>query len=122
MFFPVADWFAAFLLTLAVEAPVVALLLRRTERSLVRLGVLFVFANLATHLVVWYVLTQLFVVGTVAYVVVAETWAIAAEAILYAAALRGVPVQRAIAVAVAANAMSFLAGRLVRNFWPELIG
>jgi hypothetical protein len=122
MFFPVADWFAAFLLTLAVEAPVVALLLRRTERSLVRLGVLFVFANLATHLVVWYVLTQLFVVGTVAYVVVAETGAIAAEAILYAAALRGVPVQRAIAVAVAANAMSFLAGRLVRNFWPELIG
>jgi len=121
MYFPVSGWFAAFVLTLAVELPLVVFLLRRAEPNLVRLGTLVVFANLATHPAVWYVFTQLFLVGTPEYTLAAETWAVAAEAVFYWAAIRGLPVRRAIAVAFVANAASFLAGRLVGELWPELI-
>lgn len=120
MFFPVSAWFAAFVLTLSVETPVVVLFLRREEPNLVRLGILIVFANLATHLAVWYVITQLLLVGTLGYTLVAETWAIAAEAVLYWAAIRGLTARRAIAVAVVANGLSFLAGLLIGESWVEL--
>jgi hypothetical protein len=120
MYFPVTGWFAAFVLTLAVEAPIVAFLLRRAEPSLVRLGVLIVFANLATHPVVWFAITQLFLVGTLGYTLVAETWAVAAEALFFWVAIRGLSVRRALAVAVAANATSWLAGRVISGLWPEL--
>ncbi len=101
MYFPVSGWFAAFVLTLVVEAPIVAFLLRRAEPDALRLGALIVFANLATHPVVWYVITQLLTVGTLGYTLVAEIWAIAAEAVFYVAAIRGIKARRAIAVAVA---------------------
>jgi hypothetical protein len=120
MYFPVSGWFAAFILTLAVEAPLVAFLLRRAEPDLVRLGVLIVFANLATHPVVWYVISQLLLVGTPGYTLVAETWAIAAEAVFYGTAIRGLSMRRSIAVAVAANATSFVVGQLVGELRPDL--
>jgi hypothetical protein len=120
MFFPVSDWFAAFVLTLAVEAPIVALLFRRVESDFVRLGIFIVFANLATHLAVWYVISQLLLVGTVSYVLVAETWAIAGEAVFYGAAIRGLSARRAMAAAVVANGASFLAGRLIGGPTMEL--
>ena len=120
MFFPVSGWFAAFVLTLAVEGPLVAFILRRAEPDLVRLGVLVVFANLATHPVVWYVMSQLFLVGTLEYTLVAETWAIAAEAVFYGAAIRGLSVRRAVAAAVAANAASFVVGQVIGELRPEL--
>lgn len=122
MFFPVSDWFPAFVITVALEIPVVLFLLRRAEPGLVRLGVLVVFANLATHPVVWFVITQLMLVGTPPYVLVAETWAIAAEALFYGTVIRGLSVRRAIVVAVAANGVSFAAGRLIRLVWPEFLG
>ena len=121
MFFPVSEWFPAFVLTLAVEAPIVAVLLRSTGEEPLRVAVLCVVANLATHLVVWYVLTDLLVVGSVEYVAVAEGWAIAAEAILYAAAFREISARRAVTVAVAANLASFVAGRVLIGFWPDLL-
>lgn len=121
MFFPVSDWFPAFVITVVLEAPVVLYLLRRAEPDVLRLGLLVLFANLATHPVVWFVITQLLLVGTPGYVLVAETWAIAAEAVFFATAIRGLSVRRAIGAAVAANAMSFLAGRLIGALWPDLI-
>lgn len=120
MYFPASGWFAAFVLTLAIEVPVAAGFLRRTEPNPVRLAFLVVFANLSTHPLVWYVFTQLFLVGTLEYVLAAETWAVAAEAVFYAAAIRGLSARRVIAVAVAANAASFLMGRLIGQLWPEL--
>ena len=120
MYFPISGWFAAFAFTLAVELPIVSFLLRGAEPDLVRLGILTVFANLATHLAVWYVITQIFVIGTPEYVLVAETWAIAAEALFFAAAIRGLSARRAITVAVAANAASWLAGRVIGGLWPDL--
>ncbi len=122
MFFPASGWFAAFVLTLAVEVPIVGYLLRRVEPDRLRLVVLAVFANLATHPIVWYVMTQLFLVGTWEYVLAAESWAVALEAIFYAVVFRGLQPRRAIAVAVVANAASFIAGRIVGGLWPEVFG
>lgn len=122
MYFPISAWFAAFVLTLAIEAPIVAFMLRRVEPDLVRLGVLILFANLATHLTVWYVITQLLLVGTPAYVIVAEIWAIAAEAVFYRVTIRGLSTPRAIAVGVVANGTSFLVGRVVGASLPGSLG
>ena len=120
MFFSASGWLAAFLLTLAVEVPVAALLLRRAEPDRLRLVLLIVFANLATHPIVWFVVSQVALVGTATYVLLAETWAIAAEALFYWVALRGLAGRRALVVSVAANVSSFLVGQLVGNVRPEL--
>jgi hypothetical protein len=122
MFFPASGWFAAFLLTLAVEVPIAGYLLRRVEPDRLRLVVLLVFANLATHPIVWYVMTQLFLIGTWEYVLAAESWAVAVEAVFYAVAFRGLDPRRAIAVAVVANAASFTAGRIAGELWPGVFG
>jgi hypothetical protein len=122
VYFPASGWLAAFLLTLAVEVPVAAWMLRRAEPDRIRLVVLVVFANLATHPIVWYVLTQPFLVGTWEYIVVAEAWAVAAEAVFYWAAFRSAGPRRAVAVAVAANAASFVAGVIVGEIWPGVFG
>ena len=120
MFFPASDWFAAFLLTLAIEVPVAVFLLRRAEPDLLRAAALVVFANLMTHPMVWFVWTQVFLIRTPEYVIAAETWAIAAEALFYAVVVRGLGPGRAIVIAVVANAASFAVGRVVGQVWPEV--
>ena len=121
MFFPASEWFAAFVLTIAVEVPVVLFMLRRVEPDLPRLAILVIFANLATHPAVWFVFTQLFLVGTPAFVVAAESWAIGIEAIFYALVLTGVGPRRALAVALAANLASIVVGRLFGQSLLETI-
>jgi hypothetical protein len=121
MFFPISGWFTAFVLTVAVEVPIVLVLLRASEPRLVRVAGLAVFANLATHPVVWYVISQLLLVGTVAYVVAAELWAVAVEAVFYRIAIVELPLGRAALVAVAANAASFAVGRLMATLAPDLL-
>ncbi len=120
MFFPVSGWFAAFALTLVIELPIVAWLLRRSEPDLVRRLVLAAFANLATHLAVWYVFSQLFLIGTIEYVLGAEAWAIGAEATFFVVAFRGLGARRALAIALVANGVSFATGRIGGGIWPEL--
>jgi hypothetical protein len=115
VFFPISSWSAAFALTLAVEVPIVLAMLRREVQDLARLAVLVVFVNLATHLAVWYVASQLLRVGTIQYVVAAEAWAIGAEALFYVAALPRLQVSRALAVSATANLASFLVGRLLEG-------
>ena len=122
MYFPISGWFVAFAITLAVEIPLVVLLVRRVEPDLLRVGTLIVFANLATHTVVWYVIPQLLLVGTRRYTVVAEGWAVVAEAVFYRAAIRGVSWRRAFAIAAVANAASYVAGRVIFAIWPDLSG
>ena len=117
MFFPVSDWFAAFVLTLAVEIPIVVALLRPVEPHIPRLVALVVYANLATHVAVWYVFTQLFEPGTPTYTVAAEAWAVVAEALFYRVAIRDLTSRRAAAVALVANAASFVVGRLIGRAW-----
>ena len=113
MFFPVSEWFAAFLLTLAVEVPIAAYLLRRAEPDLARRFVLVLFANLVTHPAVWFVFTQLFLIGTPEYTLAAEAWAVGVEALFYAVVIPGLGPRRALVVALAANLASFAVGRLV---------
>lgn len=113
MYFPIEDWLPAFLLTVAIETPIVAAVLRRLAPDLVRLVVVVLIGNLATHLAVWYVVTQLLLVGTWQYLLAAESWAIAAEALLYWAVFRGLRPATAIGVALVANLASFAAGRLL---------
>jgi hypothetical protein len=121
VFFPADDWLRAFLLTIVVEVPVAAWLLRRAEPELWRRAALVFFANLASHPLVWFVWTQVLLVGTPGYVIAAEAWAIAIEAIFYVVAFRGLGVRRAVLVSVIANAASFAVGRLVIQFWPEVL-
>ena len=120
MYFPVSGWFAAFVVTLAVELPIAGYLLRRAGLDLLRLGLLIVFANLVTHPIVWFVIPQFVLVDTTTYTVAAETWAIAAEALFYWVAIQGLSARWALTVAIVANAASFLAGRLISQLWPEL--
>ena len=120
MFFPVSGWFVAFVLTVAIELPIVAWLLRDAEPDLRRRLALVIFANLVTHPAVWYVFSQVFLVGTVEYTVAAEGWAVAAEAAFYVVAIRGLSVGRAIVVAVVANGASFAIGRFVDGIRPDL--
>ena len=121
MFFPASEWFAAFLLTLAIEIPVAFMLLRRAEPDRPRLLLLVVFANLVTHPAVWVVFTQLVLVGTPEYTLAAEAWAVAIEALFYAVTIRGISVRLAITVALAANIASFAVGRLVTGLGWEVL-
>ena len=121
MFFPASGWIVAFVATVTIEVPIVVFLLRDAERDRARAVGLVVFANLATHPIVWYVISQLLLVGTVAYVVAAELWAVAIEAVFYRIAIVDLPWGRAALVAVAANAASFAFGRLVVALAPDLL-
>lgn len=120
MYLPVHAWLVAFLLTVAVEVPIVALLLRGRDPGGWRLVILVVFANLATHPAVWFIFPQLLLVGTLPFTVAAELWAVAAEALFYAAAFRGVSPHRAIGTAVVANAASFVIGLVATEALPGL--
>ena len=120
MFFPAGDWFAAFLLTLAVEVPIGVFLLRRPEPNAARAAAIVVFANLVSHPMVWFVWTQVFLIGTAENVIAVETWAIAIEALFYAVVVRGLGPGRAVLIAVVANAASFAVGRVVAQLWPEV--
>jgi hypothetical protein len=120
VFFPVDLWFRAFLVTVAVEVPIVAFGLRRFEPSWPRLLVLILFANLASHPAVWFIFTQLLLIGTAEYLLVAEGWAVAAEALFYWAVFRGLPARRSVLVSFVANMASFLLAELLARAWPEL--
>jgi len=120
VFFPAGDWFAAFVLTLAVEVPIAVFLLRRPEPNLARAAAIVVFANLVSHPMVWFVWTQVFLIGTPEYVIAVETWAIAIEALFYSVVVRGLGPGRAVLIAVVANAASFAVGRVVAQLWPEV--
>jgi len=122
MFFPVSEWFPSFLITLAVEIPVGWLLLRSDEPSTVRVVALVAFANLASHPSVWFVFTQLFLVGTAEYVLAAEVWAVAVEALFYAITIAGLKPSRALVASLAANAASFLVGRILTQGWLGVTG
>ena len=116
VFLPISSWFAAFVLTVVVEVPLVLLIVRRDAHDLPRLAVLVAFVNLATHLAVWYVASQLLRVGTIEYVMAAEFWAIGAEALFYVAAIPSLRPPRAVLVSATANLASFLVGRLLEGF------
>ena len=121
MFFPVSAWFPAFVVTVVVEGPIVWWFARGRETSVLRVGAAVLLANLASHPAVWFIFTQLFLVGTVSFTLATEAWAVCVEAVLYILALRGVGPWRAVAASLVANVASYLVGLLVGRFlWPGL--
>jgi len=111
-------WLAYFTLTVAVELAVAVPLLRGAapadEATLGRRVAAVLVANLASHPLVWFVLVRLFASRT-AYLLVAESWAVASEAAVYALVFASMPRARALGVSAVANGASFLVGFVVQR-------
>lgn len=111
-----ALWFRYFLLAIACELVVALPLLRMADPSRIRRFGAVLLANLASHPVVWFVLPTLLAPRGV-YVVVAESWAIASEVLVYALVFPALPLARALAVSALANGASFVAGLVLNRLW-----
>src|SRR5271169_1087599 len=101
-------WLVAFLITVAVEAPIVLALTRDVDARAAKRFALIVFAQLTTHPLVWFVFP--YIVGLRGHTAAAlsELWAWLAEAIFYALVFRGLTVTRALAISALANGASVL--------------
>jgi hypothetical protein len=116
----VIEWLSAFVLTQAVEMPLYVRALRAgqpptIERLPIALAVAFA-ASAITHPIVYFVMPMLIPGEWLTMVMVAELFAIAAEA----AWLRAFKLPRALAWAAFANAASVLVGIVSRQLfdWP----
>jgi hypothetical protein len=105
------QWERAFALTVVVELAVVvpAFASFGSRGRRVAAGLL---GQLATHPAVWFIFPALGL-PRVAYLVVAETWAVVIEALVYRFAFPELPWRRAFFVSLLANAASVAAGVLL---------
>jgi hypothetical protein len=108
----VAEWARVFALTLAVEMVVAVPLLGREQR-LARRSAAVLFAQLATHPLVWFVLPELRL-GRLPFLVLAESWAVVAELTLYRLVFPALSWSRALAVSALANGASAALGTFLR--------
>ena len=100
----VAEWAEYFALTTLIELAVAVPLLGENERLWRRLA-LVTFAQLTSHPIVWFVLPALgWQRGT--YLLVAETWAVVSELVLYRVAFERLAWSRALGVSAVANGAS----------------
>lgn len=104
-----ALWFRYFLLTTACELLVAYPLLRVTEPTRWRRVSAVVLANLASHPLVWFVLARV-IASRTALTLIAEPWAVASEAFVYALIFPALRPWRALGVSALANALSFVVG------------
>ena len=102
-------WFRAFLLTVAIEGPIVLAMTRDATMSWRRRAPLVVAAQLMTHPLVWYVFPSLSFPRRTTFVL-SELFAWAAEAAFYAAAQVTSSPLRAVAVSALANGASVAIG------------
>ena len=109
-------WLVAFLLTYAVEAPIVLVLTRGTDAGLARRAALILFAQLATHPLVWFIFPYIVGLRGGTATLLSELWAWLAEATFYALAFRGLKPLRALATSALANGVSVLVGVV----WSQL--
>jgi len=105
-------WLVAFLITIAVEAPIVLALTRGSGVSTGRRLALVVFAQLATHPLVWFVFPQLPGISGRTATALSELWAWLAEAAFYAVVFPGVGGLRALGTSALANGASLAVGLL----------
>ena len=108
-------WLVAFLVTVAVEAPIVLALTRGSETGIARRLALVVFAQLATHPLVWFVFPRIVGLTGLGATTLAELWAWLAEAAFYALVLGGLSLTRALAISALANGASVLAGVILTS-------
>jgi hypothetical protein len=114
----VSAWWQAFVVTVAVEALIVLALTRDAKVALPKRFALIVFAQLATHPLVWFVFPRLAGLRGSTALMLSEAWAWLAEAAFYALTLPGMRPARAVGVSAVANGASVLAGVLIRAVWP----
>jgi hypothetical protein len=112
---PVGAWFAAFLVTFAVEAPIVLALTRGSATGGARRLGLVLFAQLSTHPLVWFVFPYIVGLRGDTATMLSEVWAWLGEAALYALAMRDVTLTRALGASALANGASVLAGLALRR-------
>lgn len=105
-------WVKYFLLTFAVESAVCVPLLG-TKYALGRRVLAALLAQILTHPVVWFVLPELRL-GTMTYLVLAETWAVALELVFYRLVFADLTWRRALGISALANGASFGVGLLLQ--------
>lgn len=105
-------WLKAFLLTVLVETPLAAALLRRAEPRLGRRVALVIFANVASHPAVWFIFPALGMPYT-PMLVLAEAWAVLSEAVFYRLVFEKTDAVEAFGISALANGASFGIGLLV---------
>lgn len=107
----VAEWARYFVETVLVELAIAVPLLGASERRTRRVAAVL-FAQLASHPVVWFVLPALGL-PRFSYLLLAESWAIVSELLLYRLIFERLSWSRALGVAAVANAASLAAGTLL---------
>src|SRR5688572_16208971 len=112
----VRAWLVAFVMTVAVEVPIVAWLYRRREPALGRRLLLGVFASLLTHPAVWFIFPKL-PLPYARQVALAELWAFALEGLYFHVVFPGDP-RRAWLTTVVANGASLVFGYA----WLAVVG
>jgi hypothetical protein len=103
-------WLVAFLITVAVETPIVVALTRGHPTAAGRRALIAVFAQLVTHPLVWFVFPRIVGLTGRSSLALSELWAWLAEAAFYGVVLPGISPARALGVSAIANAASILAG------------
>lgn len=121
MYFPLSAWLPAFVVTLAIEAPIVGFAFRRVADNPLGVAMVFLFGNLATHLAIWYVVTQLLQPGSLEFLLVAEGWATLGEGLLFWAAIPRLSALRAALAAVTANGVSAGLGLVMASAWGGIV-
>jgi hypothetical protein len=102
-------WLRAFVATLVLETPVVVWLTRGSKMAAWRRVLVALFANLATHPIVWFVIPPLGLSGMFG-LVVAETWAVVLEWWVYFVVFPEMKLGRALGISAVANGFSFGVG------------
>ena len=114
----IAIWFAAFVLTICIEAPVIWFIVGQAEwRAMRKIGTI-VLANMATHPVVWFIF-PLLPVSRFLTLAFSEIFAFVVEAWLYAMLFDGISLRRAALASGLANTLSFSVGYLT---FPTIAG
>ena len=119
MTFWVVNWLRAFGLTLVVELLVAVPLLAAVEPGLAWRIAVVVFANLATHPLVWFAFPGLRF-GDGARLGLSELWALFAELAIYLLLWPVLRFRRAALVSLAANGASFAAGLVAARYGVAL--
>jgi hypothetical protein len=109
----VTAWLKAFLVTVLVELPIAAALLRPAEPRLARRLAVVLFVNLASHPAVWFIYPALGL-SYVPTLVISEAWAVLLEALLYRLVFEEADAIEALGISAVANGASFGIGLLVR--------
>jgi len=106
-------WLFAFLVTVAVEVPVVVALTRSHPTPAWRRALIAIFAQLVTHPLVWFVFPRLVGLTGRSSLALSELWAWLAEAAFYGVVLTGLSPARALGISAVANAASILVGLVI---------